>query len=53
MSRKTIRDQGAQVVCLSALFTATMPSMKTTIEALKQAGVREKVKVLVGAAPVT
>ena len=30
-----------------------MPSMKTTIEALKQAGVRDKVKVLVGGAPVT
>ena len=31
----------------------TMPSMRTTIEALKQAGVRERVKVLVGGAPVT
>ena len=40
-------------VCLSALLTVTMPSMKTTIEALKQAGVRDKVKVLVGGAPVT
>ena len=30
-----------------------MPGMKTTIEALKQAGVREQVKVLVGGAPIT
>jgi 5-methyltetrahydrofolate--homocysteine methyltransferase len=46
-------NNGAQVVCLSALLTVTMPSMKTTIEALRTAGVREKVKVLVGGAPVT
>ena len=30
-----------------------MPAMKTTIEALKQAGVRDKVKVLIGGAPIT
>jgi 5-methyltetrahydrofolate--homocysteine methyltransferase len=46
-------NNGAQVLCLSALLTVTMPSMKTTIEALRSAGVREKVKVLVGGAPVT
>jgi corrinoid protein of di/trimethylamine methyltransferase len=50
---EAIRNQGAQIVCLSALLTVTMPSMKTTIEALKQAGLREQVKVLVGGAPVT
>ncbi len=41
------------IVALSALLTTTMPNMKVTIEALRQAGVREKVKVLVGGAPVT
>jgi corrinoid protein of di/trimethylamine methyltransferase len=46
-------NNGAQVVCLSALLTVTMPSMKSTIEALNSAGVRGKVKVLVGGAPVT
>jgi corrinoid protein of di/trimethylamine methyltransferase len=45
--------KGANVVCLSALLTVTMPSMKTTIEALCAAGVRDRVKVLVGGAPVT
>ena len=50
---EAIREKGAQIVCLSALLTVTMPSMKTTIEALKQAGLREQVKVLVGGAPVT
>ena len=50
---EAVREKGAQIVCLSAPLTVTMPSMKTTIEALKQAGVREQVKVLVGGAPVT
>jgi corrinoid protein of di/trimethylamine methyltransferase len=48
-----IREKGAEIVCLSALLTVTMPSMKNTIEALKSAGVRDQVKVLVGGAPVT
>ena len=50
---EAVKEKGAQVVCLSALLTVTMPSMKTTIEALKQAGVRDNVTVLVGGAPVT
>ncbi len=50
---EAVREQGVQIVCLSALLTVTMPSMKSTIEALKQAGVRDRVKVLVGGAPVT
>jgi 5-methyltetrahydrofolate--homocysteine methyltransferase len=50
---EAVREKGAQIVCLSALLTVTMPSMKTTIEALRQAGVRDKVKILVGGAPVT
>jgi 5-methyltetrahydrofolate--homocysteine methyltransferase len=48
-----VKDQGAQVIALSALLTTTMPSMKDTIEALKEAGVRDKVKVMIGGAPVT
>jgi 5-methyltetrahydrofolate--homocysteine methyltransferase len=48
-----IQNRGAKIVCLSALLTVTMPSMKKTIEALEQAGVRQNVKVLVGGAPVT
>lgn len=50
---EAIADKKAQIVCLSALLTVTIPAMKTTIEALKQAGVRDRVKVLVGGAPVT
>ncbi|MCE5307679.1 MAG: corrinoid protein [Acidobacteriales bacterium] len=48
-----VKSSGANLVALSALLTVTMPSMKTTIEALKNAGVREQVKVMVGGAPVT
>ena len=50
---EAVKEKGANVVCLSALLTVTMPAMKTTIEALRSAGVREQVKVLVGGAPVT
>ena len=50
---QTVRERGANIVAMSALLTTTMPSMRTTIEALKQAGVREKVRVLIGGAPIT
>ncbi len=45
--------QGAQMVGLSALITTTMPSMKEVIDALKKEGLRNKVKVMVGGAPLT
>ena len=50
---EAVRTTGASVICMSALLTTTMPSMKTTIEALKAAGLRDKVKVMVGGAPLT
>ena len=50
---QAVKERHANVVCLSALLTVTMPSMKTTIDALKSAGVRDQVRVLVGGAPVT
>jgi 5-methyltetrahydrofolate--homocysteine methyltransferase len=50
---EAVKSTGAQIVCLSALLTVTMPSMRTTIEALRQAGIRDRVKVLVGGAPLT
>ena len=50
---EAVRKTGAQIVCLSALLTVTMPSMKTTIEAFRQAGIRDQIKVLIGGAPVT
>jgi corrinoid protein of di/trimethylamine methyltransferase len=48
-----VKERGASIVCLSALLTVTMPAMKTTIEAIEQAGIRDQVKILVGGAPVT
>jgi len=50
---ETVNTKQANIVAMSALLTTTMPSMKTTIDALKQAGVRNKVKVLIGGAPIT
>jgi 5-methyltetrahydrofolate--homocysteine methyltransferase len=50
---EAVRSTGADVICMSALLTTTMPNMKTTIEALKTAGLRDKVKVMVGGAPLT
>ncbi len=47
------QDGTPVVVALSALLTTTMPSMKSTIEALKAAGLRGQVKVIIGGAPVT
>jgi 5-methyltetrahydrofolate--homocysteine methyltransferase len=41
------------IVALSALLTTTMPQMKTTIEAIRQAGLRDRVRIIVGGAPVT
>jgi 5-methyltetrahydrofolate--homocysteine methyltransferase len=50
---KAAREQGGQIVALSALLTTTMPAMKATIEALIAAGLREQVKVMIGGAPIT
>jgi len=48
-----IEEKQVNLVCLSTLLTTTMPSMKTTIDALKDAGVRDRVKVMIGGAPIT
>ncbi len=48
-----VKNMDANIVAMSALLTTTMPAMKTTIDALKDAGLRQKVKVLVGGAPIT
>lgn len=50
---EAVNEKGAQVVAMSALLTTTMPSMKTTIDAMKEAGLEGKVKTLIGGAPVT
>jgi len=48
-----IAKKGIQLIGLSALLTTTMPAMKTAIEALKTAGLKDRVKVMIGGAPIT
>jgi 5-methyltetrahydrofolate--homocysteine methyltransferase len=49
---KMVEEFKPDILGLSALLTTTMPQMKTVIEGLKQKGLRDKVKVMVGGAPV-
>jgi 5-methyltetrahydrofolate--homocysteine methyltransferase len=48
-----VREHRPKVVGMSALLTTTMVNMKTTIEALEEAGLRDSVKIMIGGAPVT
>lgn len=48
-----IRKSNADILCMSALLTTTMTYMKDVIDALTEAGLRDKVKVMVGGAPVS
>ncbi len=48
-----LNEKKATLVAMSALLTTTMNSMKTTVEAIKAAGVRNQVKIMIGGAPVT
>jgi 5-methyltetrahydrofolate--homocysteine methyltransferase len=48
-----VKNSDAKVLCLSALLTTTMTVQKEIIDDLKTAGLRDKVKVMVGGAPVT
>jgi 5-methyltetrahydrofolate--homocysteine methyltransferase len=47
------QEHSAQIIGMSALLTTTLPRMAETIAALKDAGLRDSVKVMVGGAPVT
>jgi 5-methyltetrahydrofolate--homocysteine methyltransferase len=48
-----VADKQPSILGLSALLTTTMPAMRVTLEALRAAGLRDRVKVMVGGAPVT
>ena len=48
-----VKEQKPDLLLLSALLTTTMPNQLKTIEALKEAGLRESVKVMIGGAPTT
>jgi 5-methyltetrahydrofolate--homocysteine methyltransferase len=47
------QEAEADIVAMSALLSTTMPAMRETISALQTAGIRDKVKVMIGGAPVT
>ena len=48
-----IKEHNAKLIGMSALLTTTMPKMGETINAIKEAGIRDQVKILVGGAPIT
>jgi methanogenic corrinoid protein MtbC1 len=50
---EALKETNADILCMSALLTTTMTYMKDVIEAIKAAGLRDKVKIMVGGAPVS
>ena len=48
-----MKENHADILCMSALLTTTMTYMKDVIQALEEAGIREQVKVMIGGAPVS
>jgi corrinoid protein of di/trimethylamine methyltransferase len=50
---EAVETFNADIVALSALLTVTMPAMKLTVDAMRAAGMRDRVKVMIGGAPVT
>jgi corrinoid protein of di/trimethylamine methyltransferase len=50
---EAIKTHDAQIVAMSALLTTTMTSMETTVNAIREAGLRDKVKIMIGGAPVS
>jgi corrinoid protein of di/trimethylamine methyltransferase len=50
---ETAKKEGCQIIALSALLTTTMAVFPDVVEAAKKAGIRDKVKIMVGGAPIT
>ena len=50
---QTAIEENCQVICCSALLTTTMPEMELVVKAAIDAGIRDKVKIMVGGAPIT
>ena len=48
-----VKEINADIIAMSALLSITMPSMKSTIDELQKAGIRDRIKVMIGGAPVT
>ena len=50
---QTAIDQNCQIICYSALLTTTMSEMENVVKKATEAGIRDKVKIMIGGAPVT
>lgn len=50
---QTAIDQNCQIICCSALLTTTMNTMEEVVKKVEEAGIHDKVKIMVGGAPVT
>ena len=50
---QTVIDEKCDICCCSSLLTTTMPMMEEVVKAMKAAGIRDQVKIMVGGAPVT
>jgi len=48
-----VNAKNANIIALSTLLTVTLPAMRMTVEAISQAGLRDRAKIMVGGAPVT
>ena len=50
---KAAKENDANIIAMSALLTTTMPIMRKMIDQLEEEGIRDKIKVIIGGAPVT
>jgi len=50
---EAVKENKASIVAMSAMLTTTMINMKKVVEALKEAGLKDEVKIMIGGAPVT
>lgn len=50
---ETAVKENCQIICCSALLTTTMPTMRAVVEKCREAGIRDKVRIMIGGAPVS
>jgi len=50
---EAVKESKSEILAMSALLTTTMPYMRTVIETIEKAGLREQVKIMIGGAPIT
>ena len=50
---KAAQENGANIICLSALLTTTMNQMRNVVDLFEQSGARKDYKIMIGGAPIT